>query len=407
MRVSPTFLLRSIVSKLHPPSPATARESQRLLRSLDGAFRKRLDEVHPAPSLDAHRESDAPADGNHSVNTHLDAILQHPLLQSKNTAGAQPGSSRAVTLIDRILREGALDMDSLRKAAQIYLSDAQTFKRNEREQLAPRLAAWMASASDAQRTEFFTTSTTVGPVLLVMSRDGADETVWEWLKHLHRCKDASFVAHQQHLRTWLDAEDEFVSCMISNALRKKQFTAAAQQYVAAAAHRATLPQPAPMIAAWTRIASLVAMKRRRHGIPSALFSRVLAHAPPLDAMAKTYYSSGFLALYHPDRPSVQPLYHDLHNEAFVAHWSKWKWRRTTKIQQALLTAILDAADMASSRGKTAQARFFLDFAQTHFPDIVSRAEAVASPAARLDQAREELESHRGSIDHGHLEWAVG
>ena len=63
------------------------------------------------------------------------------------------------------------------------------------------------------------------------------------------------------------------------------------------------------------------------------------------------------------------------------------------MQRILLTTILDASEVALQQGEATQARFFLDFAQTHFPDMISREEPSAEPSQRLDHAREELKHH--------------
>lgn len=400
MRASTALLVRSIVSKLHPPGPATQRESQQLLRALDGAFKRRLDEAHPAPpDPNTHDPLDEPPYPSRSASTHFDSILQHPLFQSRPHNAAPAENSQTVDLFDSLLREDSLNMDTLRQVAVTHLSNIKHARRRDMTKLAPKLAAWMATASLKQRTEFFGTYSTLSPVLSVMFREGAHSAVWDWLKILHDLKPTSDEAHPQKLRWWLDVEDDFVSLMIRDALiydalNRKTPVAAAQHFVAASAHRARGSLPVPLVKSWSLIASYTLSKRREHGFSKALFEDILKHSPPLDASPKAKLSPGFLAVYSSDRPTAAPLYHDLHNEVYVIKWAKWKWRRTAKMQQALLRTILDASQLALQQGNASQAKFFLDFAQTHFPDIISREEPSTEPAQRLGHAREELEQRR-------------
>lgn len=413
MRASTALLVRSIVSKLHPPGPVTQRESQQLLRVLDGAFKRRLDEAHPAPpDPNTHDPLDEPPYPNRSASTHFDSILQHPLFQTRDHNAAPTENSRAIDLFDSLLREESLNIHTLRQVAVTHQSDTKNVRRKHMTKLAPKLAAWMTTASPNQRKEFFGTYGTLSPVLGVMYREGSEAAVWDWLQMLHNLKPTSTDAHPQNLRWWLEAEDNFVSLMIRDALirdhlGRKTPVAAAQHFVAASAHRARGHQPAPLVKSWSLIASYVLTKRRDHGFLKTLFKDILNHAPSLDSFPKAKLSPGFVAVYSLDQPTAAPLYSDLQDEAYVTKWAKWKWTRTAKMQQALLTTILDASEVALQQGKASQAKFFLDFAQTHFPDIISREQPSTEPSRRLDHAREELEQHRVPGDTAELHIAFG
>jgi hypothetical protein len=212
MRASTALLVRSIVSKLHPPGPATQRESQQLLRVLNGAFQRRLDDAHPAPPKPNTEDPlDEPPYPKRSASIHFDSILQHPLFQTRDHNATPTETSRA--------------MDTLRQVAVIHLSDTKHVRRQQMTRLAPKLAAWMATAPPNQQKEFFGTYTTLSPVLGVMYREGADAAVWDWLQMLHNLKPTSNEAHPRNLRWWLEAEDNFVSLMIRDALWPPALTA--------------------------------------------------------------------------------------------------------------------------------------------------------------------------------------
>ena len=61
------------ITSLHPPLQRTVRQSQRLLKLLNGSFRKELETYHP------HTES-------YHVNTHLKSILENPLFSPRKKA---------------------------------------------------------------------------------------------------------------------------------------------------------------------------------------------------------------------------------------------------------------------------------------------------------------------------------
>lgn len=398
MRVSSARFVRSLAAKLHPPGPVTQRESQQLLRALDGAFRKRLDEEHPSPTSTVLKDPmDGPLNTNRSASMHLDYILQHPLLHAHDSGPVASKAPGALHTFDKLIRENSMHMDALRDVADTYILETRHKRQLEQPRLAPGLAAWMAAAPAEQRRQFFLTAETMRSVVRVMFRDGAGEVVWEWLRLLHAFRQESCAENRgQPQRWWLNSEDNFVSAMISSSLNRNSGTSAVQQLVAANAHRAGLPKPVPLVAAWNRLSSFVFSMRRKHGISAQHYEQLLNQCPDSMKTDKPYFSRGFLTIYSPTGPTATMLYRELQSAAYVANWAKLKWRKPAKLQRLVLRTILDASELALEQGEAKQARFFLEFAQTHFPDIISRTgpEASVEPAKRLHQAREELENHR-------------
>ncbi len=101
--------LRSLLERLHPPSPITVRESEQLLARLKASFQRSLDQNHPAPRAQGTyqnvRRGPSPketvlygtskihqASPLVSTHQHVHALLSHPLLSMKPTGFKAPSS---------------------------------------------------------------------------------------------------------------------------------------------------------------------------------------------------------------------------------------------------------------------------------------------------------------------------
>ena len=415
MAKSPSVtLIRSLISKLHPPSgPATPRESQHLLRTLNGAFRKQLDEAHPAPSSVPYAElSDAPSGGRGSASHHFDTLLHHPLLENANTARHQvqrtSSSTTAIADFERLMREGRVTIDALRESTSKYTA-ARKAGQHQKQMMAPALIAWFSTADHASQVEFFHSFPTVESVLLALHLDRAGSTAWEWLGILY---ERSWESIQAQKQTWLLSEDFFVSKMMNMAILNRNPISAAQQFIAAMEYRKNSDRQSSggLVAgeapnySWGRLASFILMRRNEHGIPNHAFDVALRYAPSTGKWSSL--TPSLLSLYHPGSPKAEDLYKDLQNEAKATLLVSWKAARSAGVQRALLTSILDAADLSQTQNRRSQAAFFLKFAQTHFPDMVSKPSEGDTPVAQLAHARSEVnavvsESRKAAIaTHG-------
>jgi hypothetical protein len=406
MRASTSLFLRGLLSKLHPPSPATPRESQQLLRLLDTSFRQRLDELHPHPrsaSQNGTPDNQIPLDTSRNANAYLDSVLHHPLLES-NTSAAELASSlrsQAVQAFEKALRNESVDLHFLRGCCRKY---ARGIERGESissdRLLGVKIAAWLFSASDRVKISFLTDRAVLEAIPL-MYADGLEEVVWEWLSILYknfRSDGGPATAVIQRL----GAEDRFVSAMMGVSTLRGALEDAAQQFIKASEYRFTSCRGRvredekaselgyrPLALSWARISRAILYKGNMHGISEDMFDRLLGFAVPFSWNPSV--TKGFVMLYHPTKPSVQTLFQEFQSQTFKQSWSAWCQNLNTSKQRATLLTILDAADLALRQQNPSQSQFFLDLAQAQWPQILP-SPATSKPAERLARAREEVET---------------
>jgi hypothetical protein len=397
-------MIRSLISKLHPPAPPTARESKQLLRMLDARFQSKLDAAHPAPSsIKQQEQDDGPTSGHRPASTYVDNILAHPLIESeavsRNRNSALDSTPTAVSALERHLRHGTLTMSALQKCASQYLTER---KRNDpaMTRLAPKLAAWFDTASPATKDEFFQSRATEDVVIDALYADHAHNTVWSWLQILYQRAWRSSSCERQ---AWLHAEDHFISKMMHWSILNKEPISAVQQFIAATKHRMSSGLPAitplsgpslqahePLQESWARLTSYFLHERGSHGIPAATFDSLLKIAP---LQGRYIYLTGpFFRTYHPQTPSATTLYDELRRSDMARGFATWLSRKPLRIKRAISVVILDAAELSLAQGRTVDATFFLEFAQQNFPEFISKDNPETTPVVRLERARAELGS---------------
>ncbi|KPI43119.1 uncharacterized protein AB675_2106 [Cyphellophora attinorum] len=404
MKTTSALMIRSLISKLHPPAPPTARESKQLLRMLDARFQSRLDAAHPAPnSIKQQDQDDGPSSGPRPASTYVDSILAHPLLESEAVSGNQTSAldstPTAASALERHLRNGTLTMSSLQKCALQYLTER---KRNQpaKTRLAPKLAAWFDAASPATKDEFFRTWATEDAVIDALYADHAHNTVWSWLQILYQRAWASSASEKP---AWLRAEDHFISKMMHWSIINKEPISAAQQFIAATKHRMSSGSPAPtslsgpsmqthepLQESWARLTSYFLHTRGSHGLPAATFDSLLDVVPSQGR--HSYLTGAFFRTYHPQTPNATTLYNKLRKSDMARGFATWVSLKPLRIKRAISVVVLDAAELSLSQGRTAEATFFLEFAQQNFPEFISRDDHEVAPVVRLERARAELGS---------------
>lgn len=399
MRSSSALLIRSLISKLHPPAPITPRESQQLLRALNGAFRKQLDEAHPAPS--SYHESDqsvGPAHGRRSASSHVDSLLKHPMLVSKADTSSTRGI-RAVDLLDFCLRTGSLTPAAIGECTRKHMGEWES-NPSDKSPMTTRLAAWFDSANPHQRADFFNDSAALRSTLRVVTVEKAEEMTWTWLKVLYESEWRSTSLNRSRQ---LYAEDLLVSELMNFSFSNSHPGAAVQQFIAANRYRAERISTAAdsglddsMVVSWHRLARFILRSRSRHGIDETTYNSILQYAPPLGTKS-VIFTSGFLELYHPTSATASTLHNDLQATGVLNMWLRFKDGQRQReygpnmLTFRLLTVILDAAELSLKQKRRQEAIFFLGLAEQHFSDLVSGTDEDVAPVVRLQQARQAVQ----------------
>jgi hypothetical protein len=396
MRATTTLLLRDLLSKLHPPAPTTAVESQRLLKLLDGSFRKRLDEAHPP--LTAHRgeEQDQPtlAEPSRPAAAHIDSILHHPLLEAKihhydglssilKTPSSDPKQS-PIEDFDYLLRYDQLTFSDLQRIARHYICSSRHGPAlNRGQKLADRIAAWIASEEAPVKAAFLASPGVLLDIIPVMYADSREEVVWGWLRSLYQQETPN-----------LDTEDCLISEMMRASIKNGNLSDAAQQFVQASHYRYqsrhvsvimertySNQQYRPLLSSWKRISSAILSRRISHSISASNFDHLLRYAIPFSY--HRVITRPFLELYHPTNPSAEALYVALRTPAFFTKWNTWHSKHRI-LHKTFLVSILDAAQLALSQQGTRQAQFFLSFTETHWPEFLPSTQPETSDTIEID-----------------------
>ncbi|KAK3625347.1 hypothetical protein LTR22_023602 [Elasticomyces elasticus] len=212
MKGSAVFLgLKDWASKaLHPQLPLNARESQKLLTTLTGSFRKHLDEVHPPiagkpqPRLGTVKSSNASPRTLHSsaalADKHLSSILTSPLLSKRSgytskedqdfancKVELQKDTKDPISLLEEYDARGAatlpialLCMTTFEKYLTGLSLDQQKKAVSETEP-GRRTLMWLWR-SELHQTAAFVDGVELMKVMTnALMRESLDEYLWEWL----------------------------------------------------------------------------------------------------------------------------------------------------------------------------------------------------------------------------------
>jgi hypothetical protein len=418
--------VRNLFASLHPPlPPRSTRESKQLLNVLESAFQRRLDETHPSPKVADHPAAGgaAPTSANdelsipdparkvtHSTHSHLDSILNHPLLRRKSTTlvPAHSLTATAVATFDAALVGKRLDPHLVQFCTLQYLEGLEKKENISKDgRLGPRLADWFTSMDNAEKKDMLVNHKSIANLVSVMYSDGLEAEAWEWLRFLYeRQFETTSVALQPPEREGLDAtshysaEDRIVAAMISELLARKSFQEAAQLYVEACVYRQKTgtrqtTTPPPLKKPWRILALSILSWRTEHQIPPGLFDLLLQHGLSTHQVNSSFVDHSLLRVYHPTAPSAAVLCRKLRHRPSSApheplrdHHHPPKKRlvsRSTRV--TLLVALLDAAQLSLDQGRPQDARTLVDYAEREFPDFLATHKELATER-RLELAQE-------------------
>ena len=233
MRVTSTLFLKELISKLHPPSLATPRESQQLLRLLDTSFRRRLDDAHPSPHIcQENRDAQtlSPTCSLRLSDSHLNSVLHHPLLAANVASHAECSGPRASRVFEEGVRGSRVSAQLIQSCCQLYLKNIKRSGSVASEStLGGKIAAWLSSSAD-KRSQILTDVRVLPELISVMYADGLEDVVWNWLSMVYGRNWGELDARSVPTVNLLDVEDAYVSAMTRASISRGQFEDAVQQF---------------------------------------------------------------------------------------------------------------------------------------------------------------------------------
>ena len=422
MRVTSALLVRQFIAKLHPPLPGSAKEAQKLAALLQSSFKRHLDEQHPAPQTDGllrpaggHLPINVSSVSGEATHRHLEAILDHPLLQeNQSVSSLDLFSQRKLALWDQAAMENLINLAFVEKILCDYDElREKTFRMST--ELCKRIVAWFSTANNKLKEKLLTRRDTISKVLPLLYSAKREDVAWEWLSLLYSgdLKQGNF-ASQFDTRSvpWLNYEDHFVSCMVKESLKKRSLTTAATEYVEACSYRAqsgrasttleasvrtgNLPYQ-PLWWTWKLLSTSILQKNKAHGIPAELFDQVMSFSVPTHTAF--WIDVAFLHLYRPQGPSTKQLLARLSNPVWVSSFLAWKDTRSVRFQKSLVSSVLDAAQMELEARHTSSSSDLVDFAAKHFSTFVSRSRADDLGEC-IDHARSNMQLAYPSLTFG-------
>ena len=414
MKLTPALYVRHLLAQLHPPLPKSPRESLQLLNILDASFRKQLDDLHPAPRASTEGADQKPPDGPspasynsvYAADTYLNSVLQHPALRHGHVKDAKTTTwtARALYNFDKALVEERVGITYIVDCARKYLKGLKNKEQVTIERkLGHRIASWFYSTTSANKQAFLQDGAAVNNALRVMYADGQDEIVWDWLRIMYERdfgSSKSDVSVDAPSKSWLKAEDHFISMMMRASISQGHIAEAAQQYVQACEYRcqsggavvelcqSSAPLTfAPLMSSWTRLAATILYRREKHSLPSHVFDGILKHGVSWSHGAAI--PSAFLRVYHPEGPTASYLIQSLKHTPFTEQFMKWQQGLSEPYRKATVTCILDGAKLSLDQNSVSSASFLLDIAEQHYPEFLSE-KPTTNIASRLEYAQEEL-----------------
>lgn len=377
--------MRQLLNNLHPPSPPTAQENRQLLNVLQSSFKRQLDARHPNPlattqndhSIPMHRDSVSA----HATATHMRSLLAHPIIGS--LTGLHDRND-AVAKFDRLIAESPVDLSKLAGLIQWYsrATKAEGTTASE-DTLGTKLNAWLLSADDTIRSEFFLNEGTLIAALRMLYAESNESVLWKWLGTVYERESLDTTLQSKQ---WLRVEDWLVSTLIRMAISRGYINEAAQQYVQACQYKldsgrvSSSRDTTSMTISGNRLASSIIFLRHNHGITPILFSESLRFLPSASTNPETSYI--FCSIYSPTAPSADALYSNLRHQSDMLLVRQRKASPTSR--KTILTALLDASRLSLDQGKRTQAAFLLDFAIDNYPDhIPARQKSEVEPQLQL------------------------
>lgn len=369
MRMSTALASRmsNLLARLHPPSPPTAGESQRLLSLLQGSMRKKLDSEHPNPFETVREKQVIPVDrigtSRNAASSHFTSVLHNPLLDNVKVPN---------NIVDRLGQVLFFQRpDFLATVATLIQGEMRLAKfsplRQTNDGFSDRLNDWLLSSNAETRQAFFLNPQALQAALQMLAIEQNESMLWSWLRTVY---EREGLAESLRNKQWLHVEDSIVSKLMSIAIIRHNLNDAAAQFIGFCAYRMqsgrVTADPGSTTSSAKRLASAIIFHRHNHAIDSALFECLLRDLPRWKN--SPHSNIAFCLLYNPNKPVVSALMNKLRMPEFAemlkVNLRGWQLRKTTMI------ALLDASKLSLDEGNRRQAAFFLDFAIDNYPDFL-------------------------------------
>ncbi|KAK4902743.1 hypothetical protein LTR27_000682 [Elasticomyces elasticus] len=341
MKGSAVFLgLKDWASKaLHPQLPLNARESQKLLTTLTGSFRKHLDEVHspiagqPQPRLGTVKSSNASPRTLHSsaalADKHLSSILTSPLLSKRSGTTSKADQDFAnckielhkntgkdpIALLEEYDARGAATLPIAHLCLSMFEQSLKglSHERQKRQvaEVEPgrRTLLWLWRSELHQSEGFVDRLDLIDMLTFALMREGLDKSLWDWLSLDMGWKGRILRAMVQ-------------SKMLPPYGQKPLLNDALDLFFEAVAARdkakpGTNLQWLPLHPAGSMLHAALTNQRDRWGIVDSQrydnFKHLTnAYYRGIRGTAGKWANDALLDLYHPKTPDGLPLYHLFH-----------------------------------------------------------------------------------------------
>ena len=309
-----TSVLSRAWRRIHPPLPRTPRESQQLLSALTSSFRRQLE------AADTNQPSK-------SADQHVRSILENPLFRVVPPKGPaltpQERSKRLaeepMALFDELVAAGAITGRDIAECLRYQLALIGSSSSNAKEAMkttgaGARVVSWFWASDSASRKTLFKWRPATSAALKFMAAEDLHDTVMIWLRMISKLDIGGLDGQipekpgrqlfRVFLADFLEADLQYgrgIESALRSFLQVAQMCSSLGDHITPETRELMLKPGAVCLSRWIS----------DHGSDSSIksispdlyerFCAVIATFPSLP------FSSASVWLYHPSRPTADPL----------------------------------------------------------------------------------------------------
>lgn len=353
-----TSVLRRAWRKIHPPLPRTPRESQQLLSALTSSFRRQLE------AADTNQPSK-------SADQHVRSILENPLFRVVPPKGQaltpQERSKRLaeqpMALFDELVAAGAITGRDIADCLRYQLALIGSSSSNAKEAMkttgaGARVVSWFWASDSASRKTLFKWRPATSAVLKFMAAEDLHDTVMIWLRMISKL-DIGGLDGQIPEKPGRQLFKEFLADFIEADLQYgRGIESALQSYLQVVQMCSSLDHITPETRDLMLGQGAVCLSRwisdhssdpSTKSIPPDLYERFCAALATLPSLP---FSSASVWLYHPSRPTADPLLDYLRKRVLPAESSS---KLTSHKREHVVRVWLDALRLLLDQEKDTDA----------------------------------------------------
>ncbi|KKY26725.1 hypothetical protein UCRPC4_g01416 [Phaeomoniella chlamydospora] len=221
MKATSILGIKSWLSKLHPPLPRTARESQQLLSVLTSSFQKQLDEAHPPIERRGRAHSTPPPPTHSSTDSlrKIETLIASPdaktRLSNAFDAFDLSASSSSSIYYSKAIERGENDVESLVRFLNTKLSEGIARKDNPPDSISTGkiIGIWFDTANWSSRTTVLRSKNILHALADILRPATLGKVLWA---HVEK-----YVVESPHIVTIEEAEAISISmtALITNTPR--------------------------------------------------------------------------------------------------------------------------------------------------------------------------------------------